>query len=249
MSAPDFAAVSDSTPAMPAQNATKNAKKSGLAMILDRLWEAASKFSGLAPIAWNSRRRDRHDRDRDREADRQREQRAQRQRRSALDERDADPGDRAELRADDHRADDEDRRVEQDADGRDEPGEHHERGERPVQLGGLRRPRRHLLPHDGVGRRALRLADRPLHAVGDAGSRPPGRRSSRRAPPRGRAGRSRTTDASSRARSTRMRSPSGRRAAPGRWTRLHAEGSSSSSPRTSSASAPGTTMRRWYMGP
>ena len=33
----------------------------------------------------------------------------------------------------------------------------------------------------------------------------------------------RTTDASSRARSTRMRSPSGRRAAPGRWTRLHAE--------------------------
>ena len=167
MSAPDFADVSDRIPAIPAQNATKNAKKSGLAMILERLWEAASKFSGLAPIALNSRQATVTSRDRDREADRQREQRPQRERRSALDERDADPGDRAELRADDHRADDEDRRVEQDADGRDEPGEDHERGERPVQLGGLRRPRRHLLPHDGVGRRALRLADRPLHPVGD----------------------------------------------------------------------------------
>jgi hypothetical protein len=51
ISAPDFAVLSDSIPAAPAQNATKKAKKSGLAMILDRSWDPASNVSGVSPVA------------------------------------------------------------------------------------------------------------------------------------------------------------------------------------------------------
>src|SRR4051812_17551749 len=50
MSAPDFAVLRESIPAAPAQRATKNEKKSGEAMIDDRLWSACVKCSGVKPV-------------------------------------------------------------------------------------------------------------------------------------------------------------------------------------------------------
>ena len=43
ISAPDFAVVSESIPAAPAQKATKNARKSGLAMTSTSPWSASLK--------------------------------------------------------------------------------------------------------------------------------------------------------------------------------------------------------------
>ena len=51
ISAPDFAVVSESIPAIPAQNATKNAKKSGAAIVADSEWSASVKVSGVTPRA------------------------------------------------------------------------------------------------------------------------------------------------------------------------------------------------------
>ena len=75
--------------------------------------------------------------------------------RRALDQRDAEPGERAELRPDDHRADDQDRRVLVDADRRQQRRDDHEDQEDGGELDLLARPRLDLLPDDGVGRRAL----------------------------------------------------------------------------------------------
>jgi hypothetical protein len=167
MRAPDFADVSDRIPGDPRAERDEEGEE---VRTRDDAREAVGRrveVLGAHPDRLEHQAGDGHGRDGGGEADRQGEERAQRQRGAALDEGDADPGHRAELGADDHGADDEDGRVEQDADGGDEPGQHHERGERPVQLRRLRRPRRHLLPDDGVGGRALRLADGALHPVGD----------------------------------------------------------------------------------
>src|SRR5215217_4337885 len=51
MSAPDFAVVSESIPATPAQKATNAAKKSGLAIVSDSEWLAALKASGVMSVA------------------------------------------------------------------------------------------------------------------------------------------------------------------------------------------------------
>src|SRR3712207_2134681 len=51
MSAPDLAVLSDRIPAVPAQNATKNAKKSGLAIDDERLWSRSLNVSGVTPVA------------------------------------------------------------------------------------------------------------------------------------------------------------------------------------------------------
>ena len=92
--------------------------------------------------------------DRDREADRQCDQRPARQREPAVDERDADARQRAELGPDDHRADDQDHRVGQDPDAGDQRREHHEGEEAARELGALGGAALDLLPDDGVGGRA-----------------------------------------------------------------------------------------------
>ena len=51
ISAPDFAVVSDSIPAMPAQKATNAAKKSGVAIVRARPCCAETKVSGVTPMA------------------------------------------------------------------------------------------------------------------------------------------------------------------------------------------------------
>ena len=88
--------------------------------------------------------------------------------RLALHGGDAEAGDRAELRADHHRADDQDRRVLVDADRGEQPRQDHEGEVDAGELDVLRRPLLDLLPHHGVGRRAARaLLDRSCRAVGD----------------------------------------------------------------------------------
>jgi hypothetical protein len=157
ISAADFAVVSESIPTMPAQKATKNAKKSGFEMVFASAWSCASK------------RRDDHAADGAQQADGERPCRAHREGCAALQRGDAEPGDRAEVGADDHRADDEDRGVEEQPDGGDERREHHEDDEAERQLGALRRALRDLLPHDGVGGRSLRDALGAVHPVRQLG--------------------------------------------------------------------------------
>ena len=79
-------------------------------------WSAAVKPSGVSPAASMASAKQEGGGDPDREPDRQRQQRAPGDVATALDERDAEPGDRPELGPDDHRADDQDRRVEEDPD-------------------------------------------------------------------------------------------------------------------------------------
>ena len=105
--------------------------------------------------------------DPDRKADRERLERAPRDVAAALDRRDAEAGDRAELRADDHRPDDQDDLVGEDPDRRDQHRDHHEAEEARRELDVLRGPRLDLLPDDGVrGRRSGRCL-RPLRRLGD----------------------------------------------------------------------------------
>ena len=87
--------------------------------------------------------------------------------RAALDGGDAEAGERPELRADDHRADDQDRRAEEDPDRGDQAGEDHEDEEVAAQLDALRGARLDLLPDDGVGGHALRRPLGPSGGVGD----------------------------------------------------------------------------------
>ena len=92
-------------------------------------------------------------RDRDREADRECEPRAPRERPAALHERDAEPGQRPELGPDHHRADDQDLRVGEDPDRRDQRRQNHERDEAERELRALGGAGLDLLPDDGVRRR------------------------------------------------------------------------------------------------
>ena len=153
--------------------------------------------------------------DPDREADRERRQRAQGDVAAALDDRHAEPGERAELGPDHHRADDQDRRAEVDPDRGDQAGEDHEGEEVAAELGALRGARLDLLPDHRVGGRAAGRPLRPLGRARRAASRSARARSSRRggrpAPCRS----SISTLASSRAMSQRITSPPGLRAAPG----------------------------------
>ena len=75
------------------------------------------------------------------------------------------PGERTELGADDHRADDQDDRVGDDPDRGDHGREHHEREKAAGENGALERARLDLLPDDRVGRgtrsRALGLLGAP----------------------------------------------------------------------------------------
>nr|BFE73571.1 hypothetical protein GCM10020092_068720 [Actinoplanes digitatis] len=86
----------------------------------------------------------------EREAGREGQPRAADQPPSAPHDADAEGGERAELRADDHRSDDQDRLVEQDTDRGDDHGDGHERQERAGQLGLLAGLLLELLPDHGV---------------------------------------------------------------------------------------------------
>ena len=99
ISAPDFAEVSESTPATPARNATKNEKKSGSVMnsVNSRVVEVEA--VGREAELLDRERHEEPGRDRHREADGERLQRPQRELPALLHERDAQPGERAELRA------------------------------------------------------------------------------------------------------------------------------------------------------
>jgi len=72
-------------------------------------------------------------------------------------------------RPDDHRPDDEDRLVGEDADRGDERREDHEDDEGPVELGDVVRAGLDLLPHDGVALGALREPLGPLGEDGELG--------------------------------------------------------------------------------
>ena len=219
ISAPDLAVLRLSIPAAPAHAATKKAKKSGWEMRFARLWSSSENVSGNSPVALKISDRDVDGRDREREADGEREGRAQREPRLALHERDAEARERAELGPDDHRADDQDRGVLVDADRGEQRREHHEREEDPAQLDVLVRVRLDLLPHDGVGGRALGVLDGPLGVLGDLRVDQLDARSTPSLWMPSSLRSAMITLASSRATSARITSPSGRRAAPGRWTR------------------------------
>ncbi len=90
-------------------------------------------------------------RDSEREADCECPQRASCQATLALHERDAKPGEWAELRADHHRPDDQDQRVLNDPDSGDHRREDHEGEKADGELGAFRRLLLYRLPDDGVG--------------------------------------------------------------------------------------------------
>ena len=150
-SAPDLAEVSESMPAAPAKPATMKEKASGWEMnwvsgcsaLLEVVVDPAGRATQQGEQEGGG--------DPEREADRERRQRAHGDVAAALDDRDAEPGERAELGPDDHRADDQDRRVEEDPDRGDQAGEDHEGEEVAAELGVLRGARLDLLPDDRVG--------------------------------------------------------------------------------------------------
>ena len=99
-------------PATPATKATKKVKKSGCEMKSANVWSSRLKSSGehARPRSEQPRR---HVASRSPTGKPTASARSERLREPAvaLDQRDAEPGERAELRADDHRADDQDRLV------------------------------------------------------------------------------------------------------------------------------------------
>ena len=114
--APDFADVSERIPAIPATKATKNEKKSGFEMNPVSGWLSGTKSSGDTPSARNSEHaRGTSGRTPTGKPTASAAQRATREVGAALDERHAEPGERAELGPDHHRSHDQDRLVEQDA--------------------------------------------------------------------------------------------------------------------------------------
>ena len=236
ISAPDLAEVSESIPATPAKQATMNENSSGLEMksvsAVLRCWRSRSRRS-RSRLQNSVKRKAAVIPTGKPTASALSERRATSRRRStSATQR---PGERAELGADDHRADDQDRRVEEDPDRGDQAGEHHEGEEGPGELDVLRGPRLDLLPDDGVGRdapvrarSARRAASEICESISSIAIEPSGRR---RAP----AGRRSITLASSRATSQRITSPCGLRAAPSRKITLQAEAAASSRSRTCSA--------------
>ena len=81
----------------------------------------------------------------------------------------AEGGDRPELGPDDHRSDDQDDLIGEDADRGDQHREDHEGDEARRQLDVLRRSLLDLLPHHGVGDGARRRPLRPLRGLRDLG--------------------------------------------------------------------------------
>ena len=79
----------------------------------------------------------------------------------------AEAGKRAELGAHHHRADDQDRRVEQHPDRSDQAGEDHEGEEVERHLDVLGGARLDLLPDDGISRHSLGSLDRAIRGGGD----------------------------------------------------------------------------------
>ena len=160
ISAPDFAFVSDRIPAVPATKATKNEKKSGFEMKPVSWCVGGTKSSGARAGRLEDQRGEAgHARSRPGSptpsAAKDRRARSGLRWTSATDSAASGPN----SGPDDHGADDQDRAVEQDADGADLHGEHHERHEAHRQLRVLARALLDLLPHDRVrgqaGRRLL----------------------------------------------------------------------------------------------
>ena len=210
-------------------------------------WSETVKPSGVEVGGPDREREQRSGRDPDREADRERPQRAPGDVGPALDERDAEAGDRPELGADDHRADDQDRRVEEDPDRGDQAGERHEGEEDGVELDVLGGPRLDLLPDHRVAGAALGGAARPRRRPPRSPSRCARSRSSPRCRRRARAGRrrSRSRPRARRRRGSR-RPPACARRARGR-SRCRPTCECSSRSRTCSDWYAGTTIRMWTM--
>ena len=111
-SAPDLAEVSERIPATPANAATMKEKASGCEMKLVSGFSAVAEVGVEQAGGAGDQGEEEGGGDPDREADRERQQRAPGDVEAAVDERHAEAGERAELGPDDHRADDQDRRVE-----------------------------------------------------------------------------------------------------------------------------------------
>ena len=213
--APDLVEVSESTPAIPAKKATMNEKASGWEMNWVNGWSSSVNESGPRPVSLTIS-----------EKTYAAVIPAGKPTASASSERfatstaplrhgHAEPGERPELRSDDHRADDQDRRVEEDPRGGDQHRQDHEGDEVGAQLGVLGGARLDLLPDHRVRgrarRRLLRLVGRieiceSISSIAIEPSR--WMLSSLRSP--------RITLASSRATSQRITFPSGLWAARGR---------------------------------
>ena len=245
--APDLAEVSESTPAAPASAATITVKWSGFEMNCgERVAVLGEPVRDQAGRVEQKREQEARP-DRERKADQERGQRAPDQVAALLDDGDAEPGERPELRPDDHRADDQDQRVGEDPHRGDQGRQDHEREEARRELDVLRGARLDLLPDHGVGwaarwppPRLVRELRRSCESMSSIAIDPSLSISSSL--------RSETiTLASSRAMSTRITSPSGRCAARSRKIRLQAEGVCSSR----SSACPdwwlGTTIRRCTM--
>ena len=125
ISAPDLAVLRLSIPAAPAQTATMKANASGWRCCSPADGDSTSKASGIRSAPSKASVASDGGGDREREAERERGRRPPREVLAQLHERDAQAGDRTELRADDHRADDQDLAVEEDPDRRDDPGQDH----------------------------------------------------------------------------------------------------------------------------
>ena len=244
MRAPDFDVESERAPAVPARSATRIEYSSGWEMNSVAGRASSVRSSGAEPNPRRAQREQKRRADSGREPDCERFQRASRELPLPLDERDAETGERPELRADDHRSDDENDRVLDDPDRGDHRREKHEADEAKRELralGGLRLDR---FPDDRVGRRAdgdlLRApcqhrtrAPRSARVRWSLACSSPSSRSS-----------ATTTLASSRATSQRNRSPPGRSATSRIRTTLIAEGCSSSARWVAYASSGGATTRR-----
>jgi hypothetical protein len=115
INAPDFAVLSESIPATPASRPMVATYQSGEAIVRERLWSLSSNVAGSSPVSLArspsssattiARGKPTASAAKDLAG----------QPAAALDHGDAEPGDRAELGAYDHRPHDEDRAVEDDA--------------------------------------------------------------------------------------------------------------------------------------
>ena len=249
ISAPDLVEVSESTPAAPAKKATMKEKSSGSEMNCgQRRARSCRSRSRPARSHLRDQREEEGGGDPEREADRERGQRAHaRGPGGAATTATQSPASGPNSGPDDHRADDQDRRAEQDPDRGDQAGEDHEGEEVAAQLDVLRGPRLDLLPDHRVRRRARGGLLGAVGAASRSASRSPRARSSPRGARRAPSGRrsSRWRPRGRRRRGSRRPRACARR--PSSTIRLQADGVASSSSRTCSARWRGTTIRRWTM--
>ena len=210
ISAPDLAEVSDSIPAIPAKKATMKEKPSGWEMNSgQRAVERGQgvRRSGRCDLAIRVKRKAAVIPTGKPTASAVSERRASSRRRwTTATQR---PASGPELRADDHRADDQDRGVEEDADRGDQAGEDHEGEEVGAQLDVLRGARLDLLPDDRVAGEAVGRPSRPRRRPPRSASRSARARSSRCSGMSNSRRSLMITLASSRATSQRITSPSG----------------------------------------